>query len=165
MTPAGILFGRNEPKREPRTQILRGLVGAFLAVTMGAIGVSVAVAADGFKVIVHSSNPATSLPREQVARFFLKQETAWPSGQVVKPVDQERESPTRIAFSKLVVKRAVPQVVAYLQQRLFSGRATPPPEVRTNAEVVSFVERNEGAIGYVSEGADIGRTKVVRVVP
>lgn len=165
MSLAAISLVREGPKRWIRPQISRALAGALIALAMGAIGVSAAVAADGYKVIVHSSNPASSLPREQVARFFLKQETAWPSGQAVKPVDLERGSPTRAAFSTKVVQRAVPQVVAYLQQRLFSGRATPPPEVRTPAEVVSFVEQNEGAIGYVSEGTEIGRNKVVRIVP
>jgi ABC-type phosphate transport system substrate-binding protein len=120
--------------------------------------------AEGYKLIVHSSNPATSLPREQVARYVLKKVTSWPSGLGVQPVDRERESTVRAAFSRSVLHKSVSEVSAYWQQQIFSGRGVPPPEKRSDAEVVAFVTGNEGGIGYVSGSADVGDAKVVAVV-
>jgi ABC-type phosphate transport system substrate-binding protein len=121
-------------------------------------------AADGYQVIVHSSNPATSLAREQVARYFLKKATAWPAGKSVTAVDMDKDSATRAAFSQDVLHKSVAEVTSYWQQQIFSGRAVPPVVKKSDAEVVAFVEGSEGAIGYVSAGADTGAAKVVRVV-
>jgi ABC-type phosphate transport system substrate-binding protein len=120
-------------------------------------------AAEGYKVIVHSSNPATSLSRDQVARYFLKKAPAWPSGRTVAPVDQFKESATREAFSRDVLKKTLAEVVFYWQQQVFSGRAVPPIEKKGDAAAVAFVESNEGAIGYVAAGASVGDAKVLRV--
>ncbi len=124
----------------------------------------VAVAAQGYKVIVHSSNPATSLTREQVMRYLLKKASAWPSGTEVAAVDLPKTSPTREAFSRDVLHKSVAAVSAYWQQQIFSGRAVPPPELAGDADVVTFVEGNEGAIGYVAEGVDVGDAKVIHLV-
>jgi ABC-type phosphate transport system substrate-binding protein len=137
-------------------------LGALLTATLGAPEAS--WAAGGYKVIVHASNPATSLSREQVMRYLLKKAPVWPSGRAVEAVDLLKESATREAFSREVLQRSVDAVSAYWRQQIFSGRAVPPPEKRTDAEAVAFVEGNEGAIGYVSEGADVGDAKVVRIV-
>jgi ABC-type phosphate transport system substrate-binding protein len=51
----------------------------------------------------------------------------------------------------------------YWTQSVFSGRAVPPPEKRSDADVVAFVRENPGAIGYVSQGASIDGVKRVTV--
>jgi ABC-type phosphate transport system substrate-binding protein len=137
-------------------------LAAVLAIAL--LGPGDAGAAEGYRVIVHSSNPATTLPREQVVRYLLKKATTWPSGLAVAPVDRDKDSATRAAFSRGVLHKSVAEVAAYWQQQIFSGRAVPPPEKRSDAEVVAFVTGNEGAIGYVSEGAALGDAKVIRIV-
>jgi ABC-type phosphate transport system substrate-binding protein len=135
-----------------------------VALVMAVIGLPAAsVAAREYKVIVHPSNPVTSLSRQQLAEYFLKKTAAWPSGKSVAPVDLERSSPARAAFSRDALAKSVAQVAAYWQQQIFAGRAVPPPEKRSDAEIVAFVERNPGAIGYVAEGTDAGDAKVVAV--
>ncbi len=135
-----------------------------LALLLGATGSSQAVAAEGYKVIVHPSNPATSLSRQQIGSYFLKKTSSWPSGTSVVPVDLDKGSATRSAFSRDVLHKSVAEVSAYWQQQIFSGRAVPPAEVANDAAVVAFVASHEGAIGYVSESADVGNATVVKVV-
>jgi ABC-type phosphate transport system substrate-binding protein len=148
-----------------KSMLRHSVLLAFVALLALAIGQpGDARAAEGYKVIVHSSNPATSLSREQVVRYFLKKATAWPSGKVVAPVDQEKDSATRAAFSQGVLHKSVAEVIAYWQQQIFSGRGVPPTEKRSDAEVVAFVEGNEGAIGYVSASAAAGDAKTIRIV-
>jgi ABC-type phosphate transport system substrate-binding protein len=129
----------------------------------GLLAVAPARAAESYKVIVNAANPAASLPREQLARFFLKKVTAWPSGKGVVPADQMKDSAVRQAFSRGVLSKTVAEVTAYWQQLIFSGRAVPPVEKAGDAAVVAFVAGNEGAVGYVSAGADTGGAKVVGV--
>ena len=56
---------------------------------------------------------------------------------------------------------SVAAVKLYWQQAVFSGRDVPPPELDSEQEVVRFVLRNPGAIGYVSDGADIGAARAL----
>jgi ABC-type phosphate transport system substrate-binding protein len=137
---------------------------ALVGLLLTAIALPSTAAEPGFQVIVHSSNPVTSLSREQVARLFLKKVTAWPSGAAVAAVDLARDEPARATFSQDVLRKSVAEVAAYWQQQIYSGRGVPPPEKRSNADVVAFVEGNEGAIGYVSAAAAVGDARVVRIV-
>jgi ABC-type phosphate transport system substrate-binding protein len=120
-------------------------------------------AAAGYKVVVHRSNPATSLSRQELTAYFLKRTTSWPSGIAVQPVDLERKSAARAAFSSDVLHKSVAQIIAYWQQQIFAGRAVPPPEKNTDAEIVTFVGGHQGAIGYVTEGAAVGDCRVVEI--
>lgn len=119
--------------------------------------------AGGFKVIVHPDNPAASISRDQLAQIFLKKSTAWPNGKRAVPVDQTEGSPARIAFSKAVLQKSVSEVKSYWQQQIFSGRSVPPVEKTSDGQVLSFVAGNELAVGYVSDGADTGNAKVLRL--
>ncbi len=79
------------------------------------------------------------------------------------PVDQRANSSVRQTFSEAVLRRSVSAVKRYWQQRIFSGRDLPPLEVDSDEAVVAYVLKHRGAIGYVSGGAKIDRTKVVSV--
>src|SRR6188508_926773 len=91
-------------------------------VVLLAIGRAAAGPAPPFVLIVHSTNPYTSLEREYVAEAFLKKTTRWPNGDVIKPVDLVPDSPTRERFSQDVLRRSVPAVKSYWHQIIFAGR-------------------------------------------
>ena len=111
---------------------------------------------DGFVLVVNSSNPGTSLRRADVGRLFLKKTTMWQHSVKVAPVDQRSDSAVRDTFSQRIHGKNAAKVKSYWQRLIFSGRATPPPEVRSDREVLDFVSRNAGAIGYVSSTASLG---------
>jgi hypothetical protein len=54
-------------------------------------------------------------------------------------------------------------VRSYWQQLIFSGRDVPPPELDSDADVVKYVSKHAGAIGYVSGNGDLAGVKVVIV--
>ncbi len=120
-------------------------------------------AANEFVVIVHPQNPATSLTRRFVSGALLKKVRSWPDGSTVSPVDLVHTSAVRSRFSEEVHSRSLPAVKSYWQQMIFSGRELPPPELPTDDEVIQFVLKYPGAIGYVSAGAATGVVKVVRL--
>ena len=59
--------------------------------------------------------------------------------------------------------RSVAAVKSYWQQMVFSGRGVPPPELDTEAQVVSFVLRNPGSVGYVSVGTSLHGARTLAV--
>ena len=43
----------------------------------------------GYKIVVHPSNPGSSVGKTELKRIFLKQRTKWSSGEKAQPVDQK----------------------------------------------------------------------------
>ena len=137
-----------------------------LIATIGVLSSPLAAHAQEFTVIVNASNPVSSLPRDEVAKLFLKKTVSWQSGRTVAPVELPPAAKAREAFARTVLNKSISQVKSYWQQQIFSGRDVPPPEKQTENDVVAFVRSNPGAIGYVSKGVDIGRgVKALSVAP
>ena len=134
-----------------RTLIRAALVAATL-VCAPALGAQDAQ----FRVVVNAANPVTTLSRDQVSRLFLKKVTTWSSGRPVMLVDQAESSPVRREFTKTVHRKEVSSVKSYWQTMIFAGRAVPPSEKPSDADVISFVSANPNAIGYVSAEAPLG---------
>ena len=112
---------------------------------------------DDFAIVVSALNPTPSMPREQVARMFLKKVSRWPSGEVALPVDLPADAPVRATFTRMVLVRTVASVRAYWQQRIFSGREVPPPEEASEADVLEYVRTHPSAIAYISRGTELPR--------
>jgi len=137
---------------------------AFIRLAMSfAFLLPAAVAAADYVVIVHSSNPVSSLSKSEASRLFLRSSTAWPGGEHVKPVDLSKSSPVRVSFTREVLGRSMGAIDQYWTQSVFSGRAVPPPEKRSDSDIVSYVRENPGAIGYVSAGASTDGVKRVQL--
>jgi ABC-type phosphate transport system substrate-binding protein len=140
---------------------LRVTLLALAVVVVGAPGAPPRASGPAYRVIVNAANAASAIDRRFLMEVFLKKSTRWPDGGTVRPVDQGADSPTRQRFSDEILGRSVPAVKSYWQQALFAGRDLPPPELDSDDEVVRFVQRFAGAIGYVSAAANVDRVKVL----
>jgi ABC-type phosphate transport system substrate-binding protein len=136
---------------------------AFTALALLVAFAPAATPGERYRIVVNEKNPAASLTRSEVARMFMKKITEWPDGADVAPVDQERTSATRDSFSREIHQKDADAISAYWQTLVYSGRETPPPVRKSDAEVVDFVRSNPGAIGYVSASAATDGVKVVSV--
>jgi ABC-type phosphate transport system substrate-binding protein len=116
-----------------------------------------------YVIIVHPANPATSVERRFLEDAFLKRVTRWPDDKTIRPVDLSSSSAVRRKFTEDVLERTLESVKSYWQQRIFSGRDVPPPELDTDDDVVSYVLKYEGAVGYVSGRAALNGAKVLEV--
>ncbi len=114
-----------------------------------------------FRVIVNPQNQAASVDRRFLADAFLKKVSRWGDGEAVRPVDLGPDSAVRGRFSEDVLRRSVSAVKNYWQQLVFSGRDVPPPELDSDDQVVAYVLRFGGAVGYVSPAANVDRVKVL----
>ncbi|HKU41100.1 MAG TPA: hypothetical protein VJR89_23215 [Polyangiales bacterium] len=116
---------------------------------------------ESFRVIVHPNNPIHATTREFVADAFFKRVTRWQHGAVIHPVDLSPDSRIRRDFSDAVLERSIAAVRSFWQQRIFSGRDLPPPELDSDEAVIKYVAGSPGAIGYVSLRANIAGVRVL----
>ncbi len=144
---------------------MRKIISLSLLLSPLALGLPLAGQTDGsFKVVVNPSVQISEMSSAEVSRLFLKKTTRWSSGGQVLPVDQLPKSPVRIDFSQAIHRKDVDVVKSYWQAQIFSGIATPPPELASDAEVLSYVRSRAGAIGYLSKEASPGDgVKVLKI--
>jgi hypothetical protein len=126
-----------------------------LAVALVLAAAAPSPAADEFVVIVHPSVAGTNARRSDLAAVFLKA-ARWGTGAPAAPVDQSGTSAVRNAFSQAVLGMPVATVVQYWQKQMFETKPLRPPAVKgSDAEVIAFVAKTEGAVGYVSKAATL----------
>ena len=143
-------------------------IKTFFIVTLALLGLVVgagqlAAQDSGFKVIVHSTNPASAMSRGDLSKIFLKRTTKWSDGRAATPLDLPESSGTRARFSRAVHNKSVDAIKAYWQQMVFSGRGVPPAQRASVQEIVNYVQSNPGAVGYVPAGSSVGNCKVLSI--
>jgi len=139
------------------------LVLAFsaLAATVSAKEAPPVAAPPAYRIIVHPTNPANTVSKTLLQDAFLKKTTRWPDDRNIRPADLKASSPVRVRFTEEVLGRTVAAVRSYWQQRIFSGRGVPPPELDSDQKVVAYVLEHEGAVGYVSGTANLQGARTV----
>ena len=116
------------------------------------------------KIIVNNINTIESLTKLQITKLFLKEIIEWEDGSTVKPVDQVGESDVRKEFSKEILGKKVESVIHYWHRKIFAGKGVPPPEKKTDIDVIEYVKENPGAIGYVANNTNIEGVKAIKIV-
>jgi ABC-type phosphate transport system substrate-binding protein len=98
-------------------------------------------------VIVNKANPASRMFSDQASQFFLGKSNMF------TPVDQAEGSSIRAEFYHKVAEKDPAQVKAIWSKLVFTGKATPPKEFGSNAEVKKAVAADPKAIGYIDKAA------------
>jgi len=111
-------------------------------------------------VIVNPGSSISSLSNNDVKRIFLGKSKKLGGGKAA-PIDSKEGSAAREVFYDKVVGKNAAQLKSYWSTMIFSGKGTPPTEVGSDADVVSHVAKNAGAIGYVDASAVDGSVKTV----
>ncbi|MEP7013288.1 MAG: hypothetical protein ABJC13_23460 [Acidobacteriota bacterium] len=146
------------------SRILRPFFVAAVGVLLFGALVSSGRADEPYQIVVNAGNATASLSKEKLAAFFLKKETRWGDGIKVAVVDRAPGAAVRAAFSKSVLAKDVAAVKSYWQRLLFSGKETPPAELDSDREVMDFVAKSPGGLGYVAAGTDLGAgVKALRI--
>jgi ABC-type phosphate transport system substrate-binding protein len=115
-------------------------------------------------VVVNPKSAAAAMTADQVASIFLGKISTLPSGATAAAADQAEGSAVREQFYSKVAGKQAAQVKAAWSRLVFSGKATPPKELGSSAEVKKFVAANPDAIGYIEKSAVDGSVKVVLTV-
>jgi ABC-type phosphate transport system substrate-binding protein len=112
-------------------------------------------------VVVNPKSPITTMTAEQVSGIFLGKSNTLPSGATALPTDLPDGAPARELFYDKATGKSTAQVKAAWSRLVFSGKATPPKEMATSADVKKFVAATPDAIGYIEKSAVDATVKVV----
>jgi hypothetical protein len=143
--------------------LLVAALAALAALLRGAPEARAQGVPDDYVVIVNPANHVQRLDPADLRDLFLRKAVLWGDGETARPVDLPRTSPVRERFSREVLGRTAADIRSYWNQQIFSGRALPPPEKETAAEVIAYVLRYPGGVGYLPASVDPGGARVVRV--
>jgi len=142
---------RNLPLMSWRILFLSALVCLFTA----------KAAAAELVVITNPKTGVTSLTREEVVNIFLGRFRQFPSGLSAQPADLPAVQPEKALFYRLLVNKDLAEINSYWARLIFSGRTVPPRQALNNEDLLSFIGRTPGAIGYVEKTKVDSRVRVV----
>lgn len=111
-------------------------------------------------VIVNPKASVATLTADQVATLYLGKAASLPGG-IAQAVDLPDSQPLREQFYSKATGKNGAQVKAIWARLAFSGKATPPKELASTADVKKHVAANADAIGYIDKGSVDGSVKAV----
>jgi TonB family protein len=135
---------------------------ALLSVVIALIVHSSAIAGD-IKIVVNPSVTADSIAVTELRSVFLLQRRTLKDGSPVEPVLQKRGA-THEAFLRQYLNRDSEEIHIYYQGLVFTGKGSMPKQLDSDAEVVAYVARMRGAIGYVSAASPADGVRVLEVL-
>jgi ABC-type phosphate transport system substrate-binding protein len=106
-------------------------------------------------VIVNANNPIEKMPASVVRIFWLRAgKKKWPtSNKGIKPVDRKVKCAEKDAFLSQVVQMSSDNVEKYFAAKQYQYAETPPDKFAADSEVIDFIGREEGAIGYINKSS------------
>ena len=134
--------------------LIRATAAASIAMACAAASAQVAV-------VVSPKSPVVTMTADQVSGIFLGKSNTLPTGGTAAPTDLPDSAATRELFYTKVTGKNTAQVKAAWSRLVFSGKATPPKELASSADVKKFVAANPDAIGYIEKSAVDSSVKVV----
>jgi len=105
---------------------------------------------------------ASSVSADELKRVFLLEKSSLDDGSRVEPV-VARGGATHDAFLREYLSKTDAALQTYYRSLVFTGKASMPKTLGSEAEVAAFVAKTKGAIGYVSAGAAAPGTKTLEV--
>ena len=114
------------------------------------------------KIIVSANVRASAVSSDEVKRIFLIMKTSLSDGSHIEPV-LEREGATYQAFLKEYIGKTDSALTIYYRSLVFTGKASMPRTLKSDAEVVAYVAKSKHAIGFVGANADTSGVKILEV--
>jgi TonB family protein len=120
-----------------------------LTATILIILASLYAGATDVKVIANSSIRTDTISSSEIKRIFLLEANSLGDGTHVEPV-LRRSGSAHEAFLKEFLDTDDNTLHVYYGTLVFTGKAAMPKELDSDADIVKYVARTKGAIGYVS---------------
>jgi TonB family protein len=121
-----------------------------------------ALAAD-LKIVANPSVKADSISASELRSVFLAERDSLSDGSHVEPVF-ERAGAVHETFLREFLKESNESLQSHYGALVFTGKVAMPKSLNSDAEVVAYVAKTRGAIGYISSSASSEGVKVLEVV-
>ena len=109
----------------------------------------------GFTVVANLDAGLNEISITELKKLYLKKVPLLPNGKPVIVAGLERGD-ARNEFIKNVLRRSDASLHAYWSRLMFSGRADPPKLFQTDVELLEYIRRTPGAIGFVDSSVSLG---------
>ncbi|MGA7446408.1 MAG: TonB family protein [Terriglobales bacterium] len=140
---------------------MRHLRSRLAVIGFLAVLTSHGLAAD-IKVVANPSVKADFISVGELRGVFLAETNKLNDGSRVEPVF-EREGPVHEAFLQDFLRQTTSSLRNHYGELVFTGKASMPRSFNSDAEVLAYVARTRGAIGYVSSTAALNGVKALTV--
>jgi len=137
-------------------------IQSFLGLALWAICATTSAFGGDAKVIANSSVVTSSVSVDELRTVFLGINDSLKESGHVQPV-LEKDGPAHEAFVKQYLGKTTAALNAYYRSLVFTGKGGFPRTLGSDAEVIAYVAKIKGAIGYVSEAAQTAGVKVLEV--
>jgi len=114
------------------------------------------------KIIANPSVGSASVSADELKGIFLATKSSLADGSHVEPVI-EKAGPVHETFLKEFIGKTDTALETYYRSLVFTGKASMPKTTASDAEMVAYVAKTKGAIGYVSAGASTPGVKTLEV--
>lgn len=133
--------------------LLLAALGTFISIN--------ALAAD-FKVIANGNVGASSVSAEELKAVFLQEKSSLSDGSRVVPV-LIKGGPAHERFVKQYLGKTEDALMTYYRSLVFTGKGLMPKTLDSDAEVLAYVAKTKGAIGYISSSGGTEGVKVLEL--
>lgn len=130
----------------------------------GAMAFAVPARAADVVLVTSATGGIPALTVEEASQLYLGRRTTLNDGTPVALFDLP-SGPTRDRFYELLTGKNPSQIRAYWSRQVFTGRALPPREVKSPAELTNLLTNDGAAIGYLPEGPIDPRLRVLLKLP
>jgi ABC-type phosphate transport system substrate-binding protein len=115
-------------------------------------------------IVVHQSNPVTSLTQAELRQILLLERQSWPTNKKITVVMRDSGQSERAALLRTICRMSEHDFDRHVLQVTFQGSALSPPRTISTADgMLRFVFNVPGALGYVRADEVNNSVKVVRV--
>jgi ABC-type phosphate transport system substrate-binding protein len=118
--------------------------------------------ASDVQVVANPGVAKSAVTVQELKDLFLGNKNTLSDGSAAEPVLAE-SGPAHEAFLKAYVGKSDTALRTYLKSLVFTGKASMPKSFGSDAEIVKYVAKTPGAVGYVSGSADTSSVKKVGV--
>jgi TonB family protein len=115
------------------------------------------------KVIANPNIRIDTISTGEIKRIFLLEGNSLHDGTHIEPV-LEKSGQVHETFLREFLNTNDPTLRTYYGTLVFTGKGSMPKELASDADVVGYVARTKGAIGYVSADTNTKGVKTLAVV-
>ena len=139
-----------------KTTLLMLINGLLMLTAMNAF-------ASDIKIIANTSVSSTTISVSDLKSVFLLQKRTLRDGSPVVPV-LTKSGPSQDLFVRQYLNRETEELQYYYQGLVFTGKTSMPKQLTSDAEVVEYVSKTKGAIGYVNSTSPTEGVKILTVL-
>jgi ABC-type phosphate transport system substrate-binding protein len=132
------------------------------ALTPGAS--SAAKPAERIVVVANESVRVDTLEVVELQRIYLSKRTRWPDDTRIVAT-MLKDGPVHRSFVEDILDRGLSKFATYWKQIVFTGQGVPPKSFGSEEELLDYVARTPGAIGYISTRPRAEGVHIVALAP